>query len=91
MCIRDRTKVDKVSGDNKNVTKDAFTVFVSGIDTEGSIDTTSRSDVNMLVTVNPKTKQVLMTSIPRDYYVQLPGVSGESYDKLTHAGLYGAQ
>lgn len=89
--IEIKTKVDKVSGDNKNVTKDAFTVFVSGIDTEGSIDTTSRSDVNMLVTVNPKTKQVLMTSIPRDYYVQLPGVSGESYDKLTHAGLYGAQ
>ena len=32
-----------------------------------------------------------MTSIPRDYYVQLPGISGEYRDKLTHAGLYGPQ
>ena len=45
----------------------------------------------MLVTVNPNTNQILMTSIPRDYYVQLPGISGESRDKLTHAGLYGPQ
>lgn len=89
--IEIKTKVEKTGGDNKNVTKEAFTVFISGIDTEGSIATTSRSDVNMLVTVNPKTKQVLMTSIPRDYYVQLPGVSGDSYDKLTHAGLYGVE
>ncbi|NCC01309.1 MAG: LytR family transcriptional regulator [Clostridia bacterium] len=86
-----KTQVDTVSGDKTDVTKTPFTVFISGIDTEGSISTTSRSDVNMLVTVNPNTKQVLMTSVPRDYYVQLPGVSGESYDKLTHAGLYGAQ
>lgn len=89
--IEIKTKLEKSKGDNKNVTKEAFTVFISGIDTEGSIATTSRSDVNMLVTVNPKTKQVLMTSIPRDYYVQLPGVSGDSFDKLTHAGLYGVE
>ena len=89
--IEIKTKLEKSKGDNKNVTKEVFTVFISGIDTEGSIATTSRSDVNMLVTVNPKTKQVLMTSIPRDYYVQLPGVSGDSFDKLTHAGLYGVE
>lgn len=89
--IEIKTAVESVGGDKKNITKEPFTVFVSGIDTEGSIDTTSRSDVNMLVTVNPKTRQILMTSIPRDYYVQLPGVSGGEYDKLTHAGLYGAQ
>jgi LCP family protein required for cell wall assembly len=89
--IEIKTKVETVAGDKTDVTKNSFTVFISGIDTEGSIATTSRSDVNMLVTVNPTTKQILMTSIPRDYYVQLPGVSGESYDKLTHAGLYGAQ
>ena len=78
-----------VAGDNKDVTKNAFTVFISGIDTEGSIATVSRSDVNMLVTVNPKTKQILMTSIPRDYFVELPGVSEGQRDKLTHAGMYG--
>lgn len=88
--IEIKTEVQNISGDKKDVTKVPFTVFISGIDTEGSISTTSRSDVNMLVTVNPTTHQILMTSIPRDYYVQLPGVSGEYYDKLTHAGLYGA-
>ena len=86
-----KTKVEKTRGDKKNVAKEPFTVFISGIDTEGSISTTSRSDVNMLVTVNPETKQVLMTSIPRDYYVELPGVSGGNRDKLTHAGLYGVE
>ena len=89
--IEIKTKVETVSGDKTDVTKTPFTIFISGIDTEGSIATTSRSDVNMLVTVNPNTNQVLMTSIPRDYYVQLPGISGESRDKLTHAGLYGPQ
>ena len=89
--IEIKTKLEKKQGDKKNVTKEPFTVFISGIDTEGSIATTSRSDVNMLVTVNPETKQVLMTSIPRDYYVELPGVSGGSRDKLTHAGLYGVE
>lgn len=86
-----RTDKQVIEGDKKDVTKNPFTVFISGIDTEGSIDTTSRSDVNMLVTVNPVTKQIIMTSVPRDYYVQIPGVSGGAYDKLTHAGLYGPQ
>ncbi len=70
-----------------NVLKDTFTVFVSGIDTYGSIKSVSRSDVNMLVTVNPVTNQILLTSIPRDYYVKL-NKNGKK-DKLTHAGLYG--
>ncbi len=89
--IEIKTKVENVSGDKMDVTKNPFTIFISGIDTEGSIATTSRSDVNMLVTVNPDTNQILMTSIPRDYYVYLPGISGDSRDKLTHAGLYGPQ
>ena len=71
-----------------DVSKKPFNIFISGIDTYGSIDSVSRSDVNMVVTVNPKTKQILMTGIPRDYYVQLHGINGYK-DKLTHAGLYG--
>ena len=74
---------------NVNVTKEAFTIFISGIDTTGPVSTVSRSDVNMLVTVNPTTKQILMTSIPRDYYVTLAN-RGEK-DKLTHAGLGGVE
>ena len=69
------------------VTKNSFNVFISGIDTYGKVSTVSRSDVNMIVTVNPKTKQILMTSIPRDYYVEL--ASFGAMDKLTHAGIYG--
>ena len=72
-----------------NVTKDSFNMYVSGIDTAGSIGNISRTDVNMLVTVNPKTRTILLTSIPRDYYVKL-GTIGE-YDKLTHSGLYGIE
>ena len=41
------------------------------------------------MTVNPKTKKILLTTTPRDYFVQIPGVSGEQRDKLTHAGIYG--
>lgn len=70
-----------------SVTKDSFNMYVSGIDTSGSIGNISRSDVNMIVTVNPQTKTILLTSIPRDYYVKL-GTIGQ-YDKLTHSGLYG--
>ena len=72
-----------------NVTKDVFTIFVSGIDTTGRVSTVSRSDVNMLVTVNPVTKDILMTSIPRDYYVTLANKGKK--DKLTHAGLGGVE
>lgn len=71
-----------------DVTKDSFAVYVSGIDTYGEISSVSRSDVNMVVIVNPSTKQVLLISIPRDYYVQLHGTTGVK-DKLTHAGIYG--
>ena len=82
-----RVKMDNFSKD-VDVTKKTFNIYVSGIDTYGSVDSVSRSDVNMVVTVNPKTKQILLTSIPRDYYVALPGKTGYR-DKLTHAGLYG--
>lgn len=65
-----------------------FTVYISGIDTYGSISTTSRSDVNILAVVNPKTRNIVFVNTPRDYYVQLHGTAGVK-DKLTHAGLYG--
>lgn len=74
---------------DKKVTKDSFNVYISGIDTYGTVSTVSRSDVNMIVTVNPNTNQILMTSIPRDYYVPL-ATSGAK-DKLTHAGIYGVE
>ena len=81
-------KISKVEANETNVIKDSFNVFLSGIDTYGDIGSISRSDVNMLVTINPQTYQILLTSIPRDYYVPLSCANG-AMDKLTHAGIYG--
>ncbi len=64
-----------------------FNVMISGIDTSGSIRNVGRSDANIVVTVNTNTHEVLLTSIPRDYYVTLHGKQAK--DKLTHSGIYG--
>ena len=69
------------------VNNNFFNVFISGIDAEGDVSTVSRSDVNMLATVNMATNQILLTSIPRDYYVYISELKAK--DKLTHAGLMG--
>ena len=73
----------------ENATKHPFNVLISGIDVSGPISTTSRSDVNIIMTVNPQEHRILLTTTPRDYYVYIPGISGEKRDKLTHAGVYG--
>lgn len=71
------------------VNDETFTVYISGIDVFGAIETNSRSDVNILATVNPTTHQVLLVTTPRDYYVEIPDISNGQKDKLTHAGIYG--
>ena len=78
--------VDDITKD-VDVTKDTFNVYISGIDSYGNVNSLTRSDVNIVVSVNPKTNQILMINIPRDYYVKLHDTA--SYDKLTHAGIYG--
>lgn len=65
-----------------------YVVYISGIDTSGKISSISRSDVNMLMVINPVTHAILLVNTPRDYYVQLHGTTGLR-DKLTHAGVYG--
>lgn len=70
-----------------DINKDPFNIYVTGMDTYGKISQTSRSDVNIVITVNPKTEKILITWVPRDYYVK---INNSSYkDKLTHAGIYG--
>lgn len=64
-----------------------FNVYISGIDTSGSISNVARSDANILATINTNTHEVLLTSIPRDYYVTLHSYGAK--DKLTHSGIYG--
>lgn len=70
---------------------DCFTMYLSGIDISGSLSLKSRSDVNIIMTVNTTTKKILLTTTPRDTYVYIPEVSGNTMDKLTHAGLYGVE
>ena len=65
-----------------------FIVYISGIDTAGPVSSRSRSDVNILMAVNPKTGKIVLVSTPRDFYVQLHGTTGLR-DKLTHAGVHG--
>ncbi len=76
-----------VAEKNVDITKNTFSVYISGIDTYNKIATKTRSDVNIVMTVNPVTKKIVMAHIPRDYYVTLYGKNGK--DKLTHASLYG--
>lgn len=91
----------KAENDNNNETekpeyaslKDSFAIYISGIDTNGRPSVKSRSDVNIVAVVNPETRQILLVSTPRDYYVTIS--SPQKYldgkkDKLTHAGLGGA-
>lgn len=80
-------EVQSASGSVESVTESAFNVFISGIDIFGDINEVSLSDVNMVMTVNPQTKTILLTSIPRDSYVVLH--TAQQQDKLTHAGAYG--
>ena len=76
-----------------DITSKPFTIEISGNDNYGGLESVARSDVNMLVTVNPKTHDVLMTSVPRDYYIQYACDDGEcpvgELDKLTHTGMTG--
>ena len=71
-----------------DVTEQSFVVYISGSDTRSAILDTSRSDVNILMVVNPKTRQILLLNTPRDYYVENPA-GNWAYDKLTHCGIYG--
>lgn len=71
-----------------NITKEPFTVLISGIDTTGPVSTVSRTDVNVLMLVNPKEKRILLVSIPRDAYLPVREFGGAK-DKLTHTGLKG--
>lgn len=82
-------KLENASNDI-NIANEPFILYISGNDTRGALSDLGRSDVNMLVVINPETGKILLVSIPRDYYVQLHGTTGIK-DKLTHAGIYGTE
>ena len=74
-----------------DINDNVLNIYISGIDTYGSISTVSRSDVNIIMTVNMETHKILLTTTPRDAYVQIPDGGADQYDKLTHAGIYGVE
>ena len=74
-----------------DVTNTPFNIYIAGGDKRGSIDKVMNTDVNMVISVDPVNHKLLLTSIPRDYYVNLPSKGENVYDKLTHAGYYGVQ
>ncbi|HEM6216797.1 TPA: LCP family protein [Streptococcus suis] len=73
----------------KQVSGDSFNIYISGIDTYGPISSVSRSDVNIIMTVNRATHKILLTTTPRDSYVAIADGGQNQYDKLTHTGIYG--
>lgn len=82
------TRVISASSQNVNLTTEPFTILFAGNDEEGSLSLNGRTDVNMMVTVNPTSHQIAIITVPRDSYVANPYYDGE-YDKLTHLGLAG--
>lgn len=89
------TKVAVEKGEVKQK-GDCFVMYISGNDEYGTISDTGRSDVNILAVINPETRQVMLISTPRDYYINIsrPDSSGKmitGLDKLTHAGNAGTK
>ena len=94
--FKDKTKkiyeykiTKSVNAKAKQNAVDTFNVYISGIDTYGPVSSVSRSDVNIIMTVNKKTGKILLTTTPRDSYVKIADGGNNQYDKLTHAGIYG--
>lgn len=89
-CVYSQKYVTQVEDSNSDYMSNdnVIGIYISGIDTSGPPNTTSRSDVNILLFMNTKTHQILMINTPRDYYVPL-SISNGVRDKLTHAGIYG--
>lgn len=81
---------DETENEDDAKVKETFIIYVSGNDHFGAIEKSKRSDVNILLVVNTKTKTVQMINTPRDYFITFPN-TGDVKDKLTHAGLYGVK
>lgn len=88
IIMQDEVETEVEEEEKTEIDTDHFCAYFSGIDTYGSVNVKSRSDVNIIGVVNMNTHQIILISTPRDYYIPL-SVSNGSPDKLTHAGIYG--
>jgi len=93
VCLYTCSKQIKLEYDTTKVTDISEEPFVIGIIGQDSWESTGitqttgyRSDVNIICAVNPKTKQIMMVTLPRDSYVPLYG-NEEKKDKLTHSPM----
>lgn len=68
-----------------------FNIYISGTDAFGEIDINGRTDVNLILSINPKDRVVMMTTVPRDSYLPIAGGGYDEYDKFTHSGIYGIE
>ena len=89
-------RVENTAKSVDDITTHPFNILISGSDSRGGLAEVARSDVNMIVTVNPETGVILLTSIPRDYYVNTEcdpayGCQVGALDKLTHTGIHGVE
>lgn len=88
------TEDTNVANTVSDITEHPFNILITGSDSRVDISENARSDVNMIVTVNPTTNTILLTSIPRDYYVTTvcdaaDGCQNGAMDKITHTGMTG--
>lgn len=72
--------IEKLQDKQENIT-DTFNILISGKDFAGL------TDYNAIVTVNTNTHEILLTSIPRDYYMEIAGTNGKK-DTLSHLFIY---
>jgi len=82
----DRDKIASHRDEEVQVTKDPFNVLLLGIEEQGG---GKRSDVILLVTVNPQTEQIYMLSIPRDTrtYIESAGFKTKITESYSYGGL----
>lgn len=86
-----RTVETSVLQSDTTLTDEPFAIFFGGNDEEGDLYLQCRTDVDMIVTVNPNTHQIAIVSYPRDSYIPNPAYGSSSYDKLTHLGISGIE
>ena len=72
---------DEIERQNKE-NSDTFNIYVGGTDFTNQI-----YDFNTIITVNKKTHQILLTSIPRDYHIKIYGK--ETLDNINYHGVFG--
>lgn len=90
--VIDTIKIESVQKDSKkNIVEDPFSIYIAGNDESSKLDTFGRNDVNIIATFNPVTRQALLVTTPRDYWIDIYSLSenGIKKDKLTHAGNFG--